>query len=84
MVDLFSWFMQIGYLAKLNEELKQERVVITYGGDTGCVCGTLHACKEKWRPCMSSGFTVSNQLQGEGNRDRQLNCPGGVFCKRSF
>lgn len=33
-VDLFSWFMQIGYLAKLNEELKQERAVITYGGGT--------------------------------------------------
>lgn len=48
LVDLFSWFMQIGLLAKLNEELKQGRAVITYGGGSEgvcvCVCGT-RACR---------------------------------------
>lgn len=54
LVDLFSWFMQIGCLAKLDEELKQGRAVITYGGggEGGALVPT---CEEKWRPHMSPG-----------------------------
>lgn len=34
----FHGLMQIGCPAKLNEELKQGRAVIPYGGGSGCVC----------------------------------------------